>query len=361
MWLVVRAGLFLMGGILLLLTAGLAYLRQSPGGAALLTYAAQSTDYHSNIYLHTPTTRPLRLTNTREAWLPRWSADGRQIAFLAYEDHISRLYVMRPNGQHKQRVPVTDNIVDYQWSPNSQFLLMEVVTAARRHTLLIWDSPTNTIYPLDFLTGEAFIGYYPSAWSPDSQEFVFTLMTDEFDFELWRSGLSAPPVFVTPEAYSPAWSPDGNWIAFVKGDDGVHKIRPDGQDLQRLTPAHQEETSLIWARDSQHLLTEAVFDQPPTGHIIAPESSRRLPKMLYQLAGWSPDMAWIAFSSYPTHQLYQMRPDGRDLHVLTDFPVRDPAWSPPLALAYRVERLLLMALLCIVLALNTGHMADQNP
>ena len=39
-------------------------------------------------------------------------------------------------------------------------------------------------------------------------------------------------------AFSPAWSPDGNWIAFVSTRTGgfhIYKIDINGENLQRLT------------------------------------------------------------------------------------------------------------------------------
>lgn len=42
----------------------------------------------------------------------------------------------------------------------------------------------------------------------------------------------------TDDAYSPAWSPDGQWIAFDMSRNGVrdvYRMRPSDTDLQRLT------------------------------------------------------------------------------------------------------------------------------
>ena len=36
---------------------------------------------------------------------------------------------------------------------------------------------------------------------------------------------------------NPLWSPDGNWIAFIRSNDGIYIIHPDGSGLKRLTAA----------------------------------------------------------------------------------------------------------------------------
>ncbi len=55
-----------------------------------------------------------------------------------------------------------------------------------------------------------------------------------------RSGENRRALLQTPGNYcfQPAWSPDGEWIAFASDRDGnseLYKVREDGTDLTRLT------------------------------------------------------------------------------------------------------------------------------
>jgi TolB protein len=55
---------------------------------------------------------------------------------------------------------------------------------------------------------------------------------------------------------TPAWSPDGRWIAFtaqIEGDPEIHLIRPDGSGLRRLTDVKGDDAHPAWAADGRRL------------------------------------------------------------------------------------------------------------
>ena len=57
-------------------------------------------------------------------------------------------------------------------------------------------------------------------------------------------------------ALDPAWSPDGNWLAFA-GHDGtaieVYAVQPDGSGVTRLTRDGMLARSPVWSPDGQHV------------------------------------------------------------------------------------------------------------
>lgn len=126
---------------------------------------------------------------------------------------------------------------------------------------------------------------YPSSWSPDSKRLVVVADAN------WRprggggriprpwtalfvvgvtegpGGVTVSPVSPglplpnTQRAQDPAWSPDGNWISFVKYVDGTANlwlIRPDGSDARALT-GFKDGTDIAhpaWSPDSKRLVFE---------------------------------------------------------------------------------------------------------
>jgi hypothetical protein len=81
------------------------------------------------------------------------------------------------------------------------------------------------------------------AWSPNGQQIAY-ISKDDGNFEIYRINLDGSnKVRLTTELASdglPIWSPDGNWIAFRSDRGGawaIYVMRPDGTDVRKVTDA----------------------------------------------------------------------------------------------------------------------------
>jgi Tol biopolymer transport system component/DNA-binding winged helix-turn-helix (wHTH) protein len=145
--------------------------------------------------------KSLRLTTHPGDRHPRWSPDGRQLAFIRYSEGGMAIYVIPALGGSEHRLyssPVGINPRSLDWSPDGKVLAITDIDADRIHTwialLSLTDSTTRRLT------------------SPSDQE----------------------------EDCNPAFSPDGDNVAFVRGIttgvvSDVYVVRSSGGKPSRLT------------------------------------------------------------------------------------------------------------------------------
>jgi Tol biopolymer transport system component/DNA-binding winged helix-turn-helix (wHTH) protein len=101
-------------------------------------------------------------------------------------------------------------------------------------------------------------------WSPDGQALAFVATTDSGRCALWLARMadrSKRELARCADLFTPTldWSPDGRWIAFsasADGAGGLFLVDPDGSGLRRLTtapPAAMADHQPAWSPDGQRL------------------------------------------------------------------------------------------------------------
>ena len=192
---------------------------------------------------------------------------------------------------------------------------------------------------------------YSPAWSPDGEWIAFMLPVgdERHIFKMHFNGStfdSTSMVQLTTEGrnFFPTWSHDGQWIAFDSNNDSpngmnfIWKMRSDGSSKIRLayTPTIGEVREPNWSRVSDRILhtryagnnVEDIFVMNSEGIDLIRLTNNTNPK---RNPRYSPDENKIAFSSWSNNYLsniWWMDKDGSNIKQLTLAGATAYDWSP---------------------------------
>ena len=141
---------------------------------------------------------------------------------------------------------------------------------------------------------------------------------------------------------SPLWSPDGEWIAFLRQEESrIYLLRPDGSDLQAIGPAESLLQPADWSADGKNLLC---WGQDPdsstrTGYLNLETglfTELALPGQNPYHPHLSPDGNWLVYVAERipgrmANGVYLARSDGSQARLLMQldyWPVGNIGWSP---------------------------------
>lgn len=138
------------------------------------------------------------------------------------------------------------------------------------------------------------------------------------------------------EDADPAWSADGEFLAFATKRDGnfeVYVTDPTGEYLQRITMDSGHDGGPAWSNDMEiafHTNRDGNFEIYTTGSGVHRNLTKNPADDAYP--AWSPDGRYIALHSNRdgNWEIYVMDADGSNQRRITDDPGHDwvPAWSP---------------------------------
>ena len=212
----------------------------SPDGSGLL-YGRLETDAITNpsgiqsiwwLDLTTRETAPLFQDAHMPGFNPQWSPDGRRLSYTSIYPQEIRIYDIE-TGESQSISTQTGN--PGVWSPNGEKLLLTDIVPVGEYQLsklFQYDLSSQELTSLD--AGQRLMDNYPS-WSPDGKWIAvvrgeWDSGTYAFGNQIWlmrSDGTEARPVTQVQNTFhgQPVWSPDGQYLLFdfhFSGSSGVY-------------------------------------------------------------------------------------------------------------------------------------------
>jgi TolB protein len=201
---------------------------------------------------------------------PAWSPEGSKLVFN--QDNLLYTVDISAGEEQELETPFGSGIYHPSWSANNQLLFLYF---AQKQYPQIWFAPEDTLEWKEFTPELAF--QYDPVWAPDGRTYAFAGAPGTIKSQWYKTvfgGLTLTFYDIQPrdiylvdvqsgqttqltsgreDEFHPAWSPDGQTLAFVSILDAknpeIFTIKRDGSDLTRVTRNPAQEVHPSWSPD----------------------------------------------------------------------------------------------------------------
>ena len=203
--------------------------------------------------------------SSRAAWHPRWSPDGRRIAFENYDPAVAgfRVYVMDSDGSNVRQIPsAAGENFSPEWSPDgTQILFLSNRQPRGWWTMYIVNADGTGERQLSDESA-CIYNIFSIRWSPDGSRIAFTCESETGSIFTVRSDgtdkrlLIPRPAGDPPQDFGPVWSPDGSQVAFTSNRGTLDQLgtpvwhvfvaNASGSSVRRITSDTASYTVADW-------------------------------------------------------------------------------------------------------------------
>ncbi len=200
-----------------------------------------------------------------QGYRPRWSPDGKRLAFLAgflnssgagaeltqtvqiadmASGAVTTLARIQDSREFQLRIKKASKRVmgELAWSPNGLMLAIEMIQQDVG-AILILNAETGA--ELARWQGRETIGLLGRTWSPDNRHLVVDVDTALSNGVGIMDVQTGEYMLLPGSSRASAWSPDGKWLALAQDKAGVLLVTPDLSVRHRIAE-NLDCTSVVW-------------------------------------------------------------------------------------------------------------------
>jgi Tol biopolymer transport system component/predicted Ser/Thr protein kinase len=239
---------------------------------------------------------------------PVWSPTGSYIYFSSTRGGTYAIWRVRAGGGAAEKVTTGEGSEVHPSLSRNGRILAYATTTPRQELVTFLDTSTGEKSTLPEL------GWSHVSFAPDRSRFVFVPRRPSQNQDLWFHPMEGCKPVGTPTqltydrgyAELPAFSPDGQWIAYTREIDGASNIwivRAAGGPSVRLTDSPGIDTQAAWSPDGKRLAFVSVRNQRVRICLMTVKDGAPAgpPRQITNgdcdafVPSWSPDGKMIAF------------------------------------------------------------------
>jgi len=194
------------------------------------------------------------------SWAPQWSPDGRQIVWVSRYANRSHILILDVASQQLRQIDAGEQyeqVHSPSWLQDGQRLSFWAAGSGK-NWLVIADAASGSVVEATPLRGyrNLFVWNWSTGWVAFAQqkagvyEVAVSASSDTVEHVLQPGS----------EGYAPAWSRDGQWLAFQGSSDGgpseIWVARADGTEMRQATSGPGEgdwSRAPTWSPDGKYL------------------------------------------------------------------------------------------------------------
>lgn len=221
-----RAGIYVVGATggqpLQILSGSYGYPDWSPNGL-LLAVTGRLNGWVGGVFTVKATGDSLRILSSDFGYAVKWSRDGSMLAYETYDaNRVYRLWLMASDGTGARCLNPngSDSWFEPDWSPDGTRLVhCRLGPGVSEAQLFVMDTLGQGEQRL---TNDGFEARYP-AWSPDGQWIAWGSWHDKIP-ELWVMKFDGTQAQKIANGYWPEWAPDSRHLVCTFPVNGAYRV-----------------------------------------------------------------------------------------------------------------------------------------